>query len=254
MKIKLKSLLSLVLPEICAGCGEPVEPGRTSPFCRRCQVEWEREKSLCRSEHYGRPTAGYELPDAKSLESPDPEHYGGVLHALRYRPEHPDSVSSRLIFKLKHDATETVVDFVAAELAGILTEEAPLLLDGKIRREDILVTWIPRRPEAIIHDGYDHMARCARALARRLDARSEPLLERSRGALEQKRLSARERLSNASETLTLASGHDLAGKTVVLIDDLVTTGASMKVGATLLVSGGTRLVIPVSIAATGRGE
>ncbi|MEU9100726.1 ComF family protein [Streptomyces sp. NPDC048361] len=81
------------------------------------------------------------------------------------------------------------------------------------------------------HDATRRMALAAAAELRRTgtDARVAAVLRQRRGVADQAGLSAPQRLANLSGALTVASGGArlLAGGQVVLVDDLMTTGASL---------------------------
>ncbi len=118
--------------------------------------------------------------------------------------------------------------------------------------EDLCFAWIPRRPAAIARDGCDHAAEITRRLAGMLGVPARPQLILRHSGKEEKGLNSRERSVNMKKTLYLR--HDAAevikGKTVVVVDDIFTTGAGMAVAGTLLHGAGADAVICLVVSKT----
>ena len=68
------------------------------------------------------------------------------------------------------------------------------------------------------------------------------------GGRAQKRLNFQKRLQNAKKSYRICEDADVEGKTVLLVDDIVTSGASMAVGARLLRRAGAAMVVCVALA------
>ena len=77
-------------------------------------------------------------------------------------------------------------------------------------------------------------------------------LTRVRGGKEQKRLNAAQRAKNVKKLYAPIESLDSAvgGKNVIIIDDVVTTGASMAACVSYLIRAGARKVIALSLAST----
>lgn len=87
--------------------------------------------------------------------------------------------------------------------------------------------------------GIDH-ARCiARGVARELDVPMVAALSRDHRPT-QRGLSPTARLANVAGTFTMRRGVDLAGRTVILVDDVRTTGATLREAAKALGGSGRR--------------
>lgn len=110
-----------------------------------------------------------------------------------------------------------------------------------------------RRYDAIIGVPSDHML--GDCLCDEWEAHfkaSRPnIIRRRRGALRQVGLSRKERRTNAAKCFELAAGD--VPQAVLLVDDIVTTGATIEAIATLLVEGGALIVDVVALARARSG-
>jgi len=97
-----------------------------------------------------------------------------------------------------------------------------------------IATWVPGRPGDIRGRGYDHAELLAKEVAGRLGLRLEPLLRRVRAQPDQASLGADERRRNLAGVF----GARPVDRPIVVIDDVVTTGATASAcGAALRAAG-----------------
>jgi ComF family protein len=229
-------LLDMVLPPRCLGCGGIVE--RQGRLCARC---WRGLTFLvppqCR-------LCGYPLPDAVA-EAPlcggcmhEPPVFGRARAALRY-----DEGARGLILAFKHaDRTDS------APLFGRWLARAgrELLADAE------LITPVPLHRWRLLRRGYNQAAVLAAALARETGLPLAPdLVQRRRATRSQQGLSAQGRLVN----ITPASFRPhpwyrrrLAGRKVVLVDDVMTTGATVTACCRVLLAAGAERVDVLTLA------
>ncbi len=174
---------------------------------------------------------------------------GYLVKLAMYEAADRDRALNRLIYRLKRIPDR--------ECAALIAElwRAPctvLLSDRGVDMLDVIVTYVPRDRDKILIDGHDQARLLATALANELGAECFSLLERKRGSREQKSLSADAREKNVRSLFSLSRKIDprlLRHKSVLLVDDLVTTGATVAACADVLLSGGAENVFAVSIAA-----
>ena len=153
-----------------------------------------------------------------------------------------------MIYKLKGRATKRLVGFVTDEYLSLIKRGLPELFDGRVPKEDVTVTYVPRRPEAVCEFGYDHMDLCARRLSELCGMRFGRFLIRGKDSDAQKLLRADEREKNIRESLRYEDYNgNRPTRIVLLIDDIVTTGASMRVATGLLKANGAEEVLCVSL-------
>lgn len=234
-------LRDLLFPPRCVGCGELMAPfaRERAVFCPLCRTAWE--------------SAVAEAEGAAEAQSAR-----GRVFLTFYRAGRFDGVPERLIFHVKHRGETRVFRFLAARLAPKVLKTAEEIPARDTAREGcpLLFTYPPRRRSAVSKDGFDQAERLARALAEACGGEHATLLRRThRPGREQKRLDAAERATNAAASYALSGHAALAkGRTVVICDDLCTTGATLERCATLLAEAGASAVILCSIAATRRAE
>ena len=181
-------------------------------LCTKCKSNYENEKerrcSLCNERLF---ECSCSIPHLHT-------HKVRALHKItRYNP-HADNVASPyLIYSLKREHRTDVINFMADELSDALIGEYGDMTD-------FLITNVPRRHSALMEHGYDHAAKLAKAIAKRLGCEYKTLLK-SKAHRAQKSLSPEERQKNAS--FKLCREENLKGRVVLLVDDIVTSGASM---------------------------
>ncbi len=95
---------------------------------------------------------------------------------------------------------------------------------------------VPSAREAVRRRGFDHGRRITAVAARRLGARWSPLLVPSRALADQSGLTALERAANLAGALRAVRRVD--GLPVVVVDDVVTTGATLAEATRALVAAG----------------
>ncbi len=230
--------LALIFVPKCAGCGDrlPIGSGALCPICR---AKYENAKaetcSVCASR----------LSDCFCLPEPMQKH--GVRRMVKlfyYRKTTDDEVTARMIYAGKHKNLAALQTFFAQELA------IPLLRAG-LPAGKTVVTYPPRSRKSMQRDGFDHAAALARATARALSADFCPTLVRTKNT-EQKRLSRKDRLTAAAQSYALRRGCDLSGKTVILCDDVCTTGATLLAASRVLRKAGAREVVFAVLALSPR--
>jgi len=113
-----------------------------------------------------------------------------------------------------------------------------------------VLTWIPVSPVRQLRRGYDQVALLAKAVGRELDIQPVPLLKKVRHNPAQSGLKdASQRRANVLGVYRMRKGKDLRGKRVLLLDDILTTGATAGEAAKVLRTAGAKEVHCAAIAA-----
>jgi ComF family protein len=192
-------------------------------FAAACPVCGARGTALC-----GRCAA--QLKPAPNF--PPPPGIDSLVAPLAYT-----GVGRELVARLKYHNARAVVPQLADAMAALVDRE---VVD--------IVTWLPTTTARRRERGFDQARLLARAVARRLGRPCSSLLTRAPGAAQTGR-PRRERLEGPTFT---AKGHGgpLAGTRVLVVDDVVTTGATLVAAATTLRRAGVREVHAASAART----
>lgn len=238
----LTPILDLIFPPKCVGCGSLLAKNE-SVFCASCRTVYEDAKSRqcsrcfqvrCRC-----------LCPSTALEK-------GRIHRLvklyHYSPGKTELPENRIIFSLKHSHRRDVICFLADELVDAIR---PVIYSTPA---SWVVAYAPRSAKAIQADGYDHMALLAKATADRLGLVFCHAIHRKPGGTIQKKLSGEARKKNMQGRFTESKNAiaTVAGKSVLLFDDVITSGATLSSAAEILFREKAKSVIGVVIAKSGR--
>ena len=165
-------------------------------------------------------------------------HYvSRVIKCFRYLSREESLPGNSLIYSLKRDNRIDVLNRCRDEICLAICNSVA-------DPENYIFTNVPRRKKAIVEYGIDHSALLARAVAKELGGEYKSLLG-SRARLPQKSLDTTRRFENARFYLT--RDIDLTGKKVIIIDDIITTGASIAKSAALIRSLGCREIIAATL-------
>ncbi|MER5795406.1 phosphoribosyltransferase family protein [Streptomyces sp. NPDC001980] len=224
-----QDLTDLVLPAECGGCGTP-----RTVLCDGCRAALNGA-----------------VP-RRVRPVPEPPGLPAVYAAAPYA----DEVRAALLAHKERGAL-ALAGALGAALAGAvraglqegLRDGSAGLRDGRTAR--IVASWsgtaggagasgpvllvpVPSAPWAVRARGHDPVRRIALAAAAELrragaSARVVPVLRQRRAVADQSGLNARQRFANLAGALEMTAGGArlLAGGRVVLVDDLVTTGATL---------------------------
>jgi len=217
--------LDLLFPPRCVGCGRVgawlcadcldqiprVEP----PFCTRCGDKATDDGLCARCQ-----TSPLQIDCIRSAV-----YFEGTLrqavHWLKYRGR----------------------TALAQPMGGLLAEywmQHPMPAD--------VVVPVPLHADRLRERGYNQAALLAREMAGRAGlAMDEQTLTRQRSTSPQTELDAKQRKQNVHDAFR-CSGEGLAGKQVLLIDDVCTTGATLEACAVALCAGGARSVQALTLA------
>ena len=150
-----------------------------------------------------------------------------LVKLFRYSKTDQSLPSNYLIYSLKQDNRADVLSFLADELALALVNSIDFSKDTYI------ITNVPRRRKAIVNFGYDHAKELAMKVSDRLQLEYIEILK-SKSKKSQKSVYGQERMENAKFDYVCPENFSLKGKIVIIVDDIVTTGASMSNCATLI--------------------
>jgi competence protein ComFC len=207
----LASLLDALFPRRCAGCGSG-----PWPFCRRCRAGLV-VLGEPRCERCGAPSP---RPVSRCRDCPP------LSIAIARAPFGFEGPVRRAVHRLKFGGWQAVAEALAEAMARTWS--------GETWPADV-VTWVPLSRERLAVRGYDQARGLVRAVAPRIGISAEPLVRRVGDPGPQARrggLARREAMRGV-----FAPAMDVSGR-VLLVDDVLTTGATAGACADALLAGG----------------
>jgi ComF family protein len=115
-----------------------------------------------------------------------------------------------------------------------------------------LVAWPPLSRWRLYRRGYDQARLLAEGLARVRNIPCQPLLKKIRHTSPQSLLKTEsERRANVLGAYELCADMQVAGKRILLVDDVMTTGATLSECARVLLTAGAAEVVCVTLAMAG---
>ncbi|HEY5786368.1 MAG TPA: ComF family protein [Microlunatus sp.] len=215
--------------------------------CPGCGTPWWGACPVCREHLQAQPTR---------LTAPDPSPAGFPLTATA-GPY--DDIHRGLLTAHKEDQALMLTALLGDRLAASLGE---LLRVRRVPTEEpVLVVPVPSAAAAVRERGFDATGALAKRAVRRLSVdrpvRAAGLLAQHRGLADQSGLDASQRAANLRGGLRLRQGWAAGrrrpdGPALVIVDDLVTTGASLAEAARCLSQGGFEVLGAATVSATVR--
>ncbi len=216
-------LLDLVFVPRCAACGVAL-PDKKPVLCEVCQKMYETESKMrCTACGYPHPRCVCRI-NYKGHSFP-------FVHITSYNLRR-SSASRNIVLGIKDENQKAVFEFLSDELVRAITEREEF---GYIKdKSSLLVTYVPRSESARRKAGHDQAEMLAKAVAERISARFLTVFSNI-GDSSQKTLDRKQRKENAEENYgIICERTDIYGKNIIVVDDIVTSGASIGVCAVLL--------------------
>lgn len=223
-----ESFVNLLYPLHCAVCKKPIFSSEGIPVCGQCKGLIRRNpRPYCRS-------CGRAVENSKSLCKECQKtkfHFDSSYSACLY-----DGVLKELIHLFKYNRK--------ISLAGMLSE---LMIDfagqaDEVLKEIDIITFVPLGNARLKKRGFNQSGLLAFNLSKRFDLPLIDTLEKAAATRNQNELERKERLINVRGAFKARKGLDLKGSRVLLIDDVMTTGATLDECARILSEAGARAV------------
>ena len=215
-----EKLLDLFFPPKCPYCQKILDQPRAA-LCPACQprLPWLEGKA-------GERSIGFT---------------DGCFSPLAYRDAVPGAVRRYKFSRVRA---------LGKPLAALMAQ----CLSGRLPQGADLICWAPLSGKRLRKRGFDQAELLAREVGRLLSIPAGPALKKTRNTGPQSELEEESaRQANARGAYTLAPGIDLTGKRVVLVDDVVTSGSTLRECAALLRRGGAAQVYCLTLA-RARGD
>lgn len=219
--------LDFALPPRCAGCGAIVSDVHS--FCADC---WRGIEFLG---HSGCSTCGLPLEATEQTTCAaclaQPPRIARTRAAVAY-----DDLSRGLAIRLKYGRKIAIARTMARFMAPLVAEEG-----------DRILVPVPLHRWRLWSRGFNQSALVAQELSRRLGIATDPLaLRRIRRTPPLKGMSRTQRRKTVSGAFRVRDKTAIAGKTIILVDDVLTTGSTAEACARTLKRAGAARVELVS--------
>lgn len=206
-----------IAPPYCLWCGRPFDPrAKTSPLCGLClqgRYQFDYARSAVRYEGIGRET----------------------VHAFK--------------FHRRPQLAQPMGEAMAEVLLRALNADEGLLPEGWMRPDFLLPIPLHKRTQR--ERGYNQAALLARAVGERTGFPvAENLLAQVREMKPQASLGEKERWENVKGAFAVTDKEVVKGRIIVLVDDVMTTGATLDEGARVLKGAGAARVYCLTFART----
>lgn len=237
-----RSLVYFFLPAPCLACQRPIAaPRRAMGLCAACRQKLARwpEHSCRACGRLSEPAAPRSSPrDVGVCETchRDPPPYDRLLSLWSYQPPLEEVIIAlkfRRLDYLGRQLGERLAEPFAAELSDIdLVVPMPL-------------HWLRH-----LQRGYNQAWEIARPLARALGKPCRRILGRRLPTPSQSRLGREARQRNLRRAFAVRRPGLCRGRNLLLVDDVVTTGATLRTAASSLKDAGARSIIALVVART----
>jgi ComF family protein len=226
--------LDFFLPRLCLFCGEAVEPQAAAPLCPACEARVVRVQSpLCpRCGRLFLNRAGSDRPCGFCLKEPPP--FAAARAAVVYEE---DGLTGRAIKQFKYHRRLEYLPL----LRHWLTEPACL----KFAAPCDLIVPVPLHRRRLQERGFNQALLLARGLPGRVLRHT---LVRTRHTQPQTGLNPRARRENVRRAFAVRGPEAVHGQSVLLVDDVYTTGATVRECSRALLAAGAREVRVLTVA------
>lgn len=208
----LNAAADVVMPRVCPVCQQPLDSDEQW-LCRQCLAALPRTR--------------YEEVEFNTME----QHFAGqvpIERATAYFFYEKGSPYASILHDIKYHGIPTMGRWLTAR--AVRDMEASRFFDGI----DV-VTAVPLHRSKLAHRGYNQSEYLARGIADALGIQYVEALKAVRPHATQTHKGAMERWQNIQGNYALKNNADqLAGKHILLVDDVITTGSTLTVCATLL--------------------
>jgi ComF family protein len=234
------ALVSVFFPSGCRICERMLTSASRVPLCEECLSSFERVPNIV-CEVCGRPLAGFTQQEEEPPRCPACVERTYAFDRARSFAFYQGAVV-RAILLLKFEQIEPLGAWFAERLAEVVSAEGDRLA------ADVVVP-VPLHRQRERERGYNQAALLSKPLAKRLRLPHKAvLLMRTRARPDKQVLSLEERWESVRGAFATRPGIQVDNLRVLLVDDVLTTGATLDACARALREAGAKSVIGLTAA------
>ncbi len=238
--VERSSVIEWMFPPRCPVCFRPVMP-KGALVHRECERKLQYlQEPICKK--CGRPVEPEEEYCAECMVTASDYDEGRSVF-----PYH--GVAGRCIRRVKREGTEEFVRFFGIQMAA---SQRGFLI--QIKPECIVP--VPLHYRKLRRRGFNQAELLARALSRETGIPVRLLLKKTKRTKEQKKLTGKQRRKNVSHSYSVAEAaiRNKVPESVLLLDDIVTTGSTLNACASALKEAGVAKVFYLTVCAADAAD
>ena len=231
-QLLLDAALELVWPTRCSGC-----ESTGSLLCNNCKATLKHIAIEYACKQCGAPFGYLNCTECYRREGKEQHVFTAAVSALEL-----EELSGRVIVLYKDNNEHRLSHILAEYLFGALPHSWLSWADA--------LTWVPVDRKTLRRRGFDHMKPIAQELSQKMQLPALELLNKQ-PRFDQRNLNRKQRGENLKESFILSGASSIdnhSPSNVLIIDDVITTGATLNAAALKLVEGGVSEVRVASIA------
>jgi ComF family protein len=228
IKALIQDLFHTMFPDLCLAC-DRLPKAKTASFCVECL------QKMPYTDHF---KIG-ENQVTKHFKGRIKLHHGAAI--LRFRE---GNIVQKMLHKLKYKGRREI-----GEVLGQIGAER-LLNSSYFDKPDIIIP-VPVHIKKVKRRGYNQSTIFGKSISLALDIPfSDDIIIKSLESESQTGKSRTDRIANVSEVFSLRYSHALQGMHVLIVDDVVTTGATLEACCLKAIEAGATTISILCIAAT----
>jgi competence protein ComFC len=230
--MRLTRIIDIIAPARCVHCGSVV-PHECHDLCNECYVSIVPVTEKCIR-------CSGPLRDGRCMICGDRAFY----------------LASNIAVAEYEGAMKSLLSHYKAMRNKRLSRHFIAMIAGSVSVRELqcqVITSVPMAPYKKWKRGYNHSEEIARGISRRFRIPYRTVLRDTGGSLYQKRLGSRERFFNVLGRYRAVRTDSIRDRSVLLVDDVYTTGATLNECARVLLDGGASQVCGITAARSIKG-
>lgn len=235
MKIK-NIILDVLFPRTCVNCGK-----QGNYICNKCDLFLSESLLICS-------ICGNSSPSGEThLNCLNKYSLNGLISIWDY-----EGLIKKLIYQVKYDGTTDIINEFMQKILFLMLKDKNRFFAflSFLNQENVCITYVPMYIKRAKRRGFNQSAIIAQELGKYFNCPRIKLLNKITDTKKQTGLDKEERLQNVKESFGEARPLPKGRTSVLLVDDIFTTGATMKECCKILKQSGIKNIWGFTLAKT----